>query len=150
MSVPDYQSLMIHVMSDAVGGEVRIGEVVERVADKLGLTTAERAELLPSGKQTLFANRVHWAKTYLGKAGLLELTRRGYFRITDRGQQVMASHPQRIDNTFLNQFDEFRQFKEKSARGSGSVEQKQVEEVFEKSRETPDEAMRTAHKQIEV
>src|SRR3954452_5673541 len=108
MPVPDYQSLMIHVLSAAASGEVRIGDAVERLADQLGLTTEERAALLPSGKQTLFANRVHWAKTYLGKAGLLEATRRGYFRITDRGRQVVASHPQRIDNTFLNQFAEFR------------------------------------------
>ncbi|MBV8524408.1 MAG: restriction endonuclease, partial [Acetobacteraceae bacterium] len=123
---------------------------VERLGDQLGLTAEDRAELLPSGKQTVFANRVHWAKTYLSKAGLIELTRRGYFRITDRGRQVMASHPQRIDNTFLNQFAEFRQFKEKSAQGSGPAEQSQAEEVFEKSDETPDEVMRTAHKQVEA
>jgi restriction system protein len=67
MPVPDYQSLMIHVLSAAADGEVRIGEVVERLADQLRLTAEERAELLPSGKQTLFANRVHWAKTYLSK-----------------------------------------------------------------------------------
>jgi restriction system protein len=73
---------MIHVLSAAANGEVRIGDVVERLADQLGLTPEERAELLPSGKQTLFANRVHWAKTYLSKAGLIELTRRAYFRIT--------------------------------------------------------------------
>ena len=71
-------------------------------------------ELLPSGKQTLFGNRVHWAKTYLNKAGLLESTRRGHFKIRDRGRQVLASHPTKIDNEFLNQFVEFRQFKEKS------------------------------------
>jgi len=148
MPVPDYQSLMIHVLSAAAGGEVRIGETVERLADKLSLEPEERAELLPSGKQTLFANRVHWAKTYLSKAGLLELPRRGYFRITDRGRQVLCSHPQRIDNTFLNQFPEFRQFKEKSTQGSGQ-EQSDAEAVFEKTHETPDEVMRTAHKQIE-
>jgi restriction system protein len=149
MPVPDYQSLMVHVLSASADGEARIGDVVERLADQLGLTPEERAELLPSGKQTLFANRVHWAKTYLSKAGLIELTRRGYFRTTDRGRQVLSSHPQRIDNTFLNQFAEFRAFKEKSAQGSGH-EQSQAQEVFEQSHETPDEVMRTAHKQIEA
>jgi restriction system protein len=149
MPVPDYQSLMIHVLSAATDGEVRIGDVVERLADRLGLTPEERAELLPSGKQTLFANRVHWAKTYLNKASLIELTRRGYFRVTDRGRQVIAAHPQRIDNAFLNQFAEFRQFRERSVRGSGE-EQPQAEAIFEKSQETPDEVMRTAHKQIEA
>ncbi|MBV8522614.1 MAG: restriction endonuclease, partial [Acetobacteraceae bacterium] len=141
---------MIHVLSVAADGELRIGDAVERLGDQLGLTAEDRAELLPSGKQTVFANRVHWAKTYLSKAGLIELTRRGYFRITDRGRKVLASHPQRIDNTFLNQFAEFRRFKEKSAQGSGPAEQRQAEEVFEKSDETPDEVMRTAHKQVEA
>ena len=147
MPVPDYQSLMIHTLSASADGEVRIGDAVERLADQLGLTPDERAELLPSGKQTLFANRVHWAKTYLSKAGLIELTRRGYFRITDRGRQVLASHPPRIDNSFLNQFVEFRQFKERSAQGSDQ-QKTQTQELLEKSHETPDEVMRAAHKQI--
>ena len=125
---------MAHVLAAAASGEVRIGDAVERLADQLGLTTVERVTLLPSGKETLFSNRVHWAKTYLSKAGLLEATRRGYFRITDCGRQVVASHPQRIDNTFLNQFDEFRQFKEKSAQDSGPTAQSQVEEVFKNCR----------------
>jgi restriction system protein len=149
MPVPDYQSLMIHVLSASADGEVRIGDVVERLADKLGLTPDERAELLPSGKQALFANRVHWAKTYLSKADLIELTRRGYFRITERGRQVMASRPQQIDNTFLNQFPEFRQFKERSAQGS-EQEKSRAEDVLEKSHDTPDEVMRAALKQIDA
>lgn len=102
MSVPDYQSLMIHVLSAAAIGEVRIGNVVEQLADQLSLTPEDRTTLLPSGRQTLFANRVHWAKTYISKAGLVEATRRGHFRITDRGRQVLASHPARIDNALTS------------------------------------------------
>jgi restriction endonuclease Mrr len=68
MSIPDYQSLMLPVLSASLDGEIRIGDLVERLAEKLALTPEERAELLPSGKQTLFSNRVHWAKTYLSKA----------------------------------------------------------------------------------
>ena len=149
MPLPDYQSLMIHVLSASADGEVRIGDAVERLADRLGLTPEERAELLPSGKQTVFANRVHWAKTYLGKAGLIESTRRGYFRISSRGQQVMRSPPPRIDNGFLNQFSEFREFKRKSAEGPDG-EQGEMQKALEKSHETPDEVMRAAHKQVEA
>jgi restriction system protein len=83
------------------------------------------------------------------KAGLLESTRRGHFRITERGQQIIASHPPRIDNEFLNQFAEFRQFKEKSAndaaQGSPVIEPALVSRI-----ETPDEIMRVAHKQVET
>jgi restriction system protein len=60
---------MLPVLLAALDGEVRIGDIVDRLAEKLGLMPEERAELLPSGKQTIFSNRAHWAKTYLGKAG---------------------------------------------------------------------------------
>lgn len=150
MSVPNYQSLMIHVLSASADGEVRIGEVVERLADKLNLSPDDRAELLQSGKQTIFANRVHWAKSYLSKAGLIELTRRGHFRISERGRQVLKSHPHQIDNSFLNQFSEFRQFKDKASQGTDQIESETVEAIFGESNETPDEVMRTAHKQIEA
>src|SRR5271166_2639242 len=111
MPIPDYQSLMLPVLVASTSGEIRVSDAVDRLAEQLGLTADERAQLLPSGKQTLFGNRVHWAKTYLTKAGLLESTRRGHFQITERGRKVIASHPPRIDNEFLNQFAEFRQFK---------------------------------------
>src|ERR1700760_2331384 len=98
MPVPDYQSLMLPVLMIAAAGEIRIGNAVDRLAEQLHLTEDERAQLLPSGKQTLFGNRVHWAKTYLTKAGLLESIRRGHFQITERGRQVIAAQPSRIDN----------------------------------------------------
>lgn len=83
MAIPDYQSLMLPVLLTATKGEVRIGDVVNRLADELLLTADERSQLLPSGNQSLFSNRVHWAKTYLNKAGLVEITRRGHFKITE-------------------------------------------------------------------
>ena len=92
MPIPDYQSLMLPVLLASSNGEARIGAVVEELADQLGLSPEERSELLPSGKQTVFSNRVHWAKTYLAQAGLIENTRRGHFAITLRGRQTLASH----------------------------------------------------------
>lgn len=149
MPVPDYQSLMLPVLMVSAVGEIRIGDAVDRLAEQLGLTQNEKTQLLPSGKQTLFGNRVHWAKTYLTKAGLLESTRRGHFRITERGQQVIASQPARIDNEFLNQFAEFRQFKEKSAEDAAQGAQP-IEPTLASRTETPDEIMRVAHKQVET
>ncbi len=139
---------MLPVLGISAVSEVRIGDAVDRLADQLKLSPDERSQLLPSGKQTLFGNRVHWAKTYLSKAGLLESTRRGYFRITERGRQVIASNPTRIDNQFLNQFAEFRQFKERSAE-SPATDAATAEPAFVNLTETPDEVMRAAHKQIE-
>ena len=90
MAVPDYQSLMLPVLKAAANGEVRIGDAVSGLAASLGLSEEERSVLIPSGSQTLFGNRVHWAKTYLSKAGLLETTRRGHFTLSERGTQVLV------------------------------------------------------------
>lgn len=144
---------MLPVLLSSADGEIRIGDAVDKLALKLGLTPEERSELLPSGKQTLFGNRIHWAKTYLSKAGLFESTRRGHFKITPRGQQVIASKPARIDNNFLNQFEEFRQFKEKSVRAGVELkpqDAKPTEPTFTSQTETPDEVMRVAHRQIDT
>jgi restriction system protein len=148
MPIPDYQSLMLPVLSASCQGEVRIGAVVEQLADQLGLVPEERSELLPSGKQTVFSNRVHWAKSYLSKAGLVELTRRGHFKITARGVIVLQDSPEQIDNRYLAQFEEFRRFRD---RASGALEDGISSEVAtaEEHKQTPDETMRMAHRQIE-
>jgi len=149
MSIPDYQSLMLAVLVASSKGEVRIGEVVDELADQLGLSPEERAELLPSGQQTVFSNRVHWAKSYLSKAQLVEITRRGYFRITPRGQTVLQSAPEKIDNKFLMQFEEFRQFRERSST-TPELDGGASAPVLEEQKQTPDETMRMAYRQIET
>lgn len=149
MSIPDYQSLMLPVLSASAKGEVRIGAVAEEVSNHLGLSAGERSELLPSGQQTIISNRVHWAKFYLSKAQLVEPTRRGYFRITPRGQTVLQSKPQRIDNKFLTRFEEFRQFLQRATETS-DVEGKESEQNREDQKQTPDETMRLAYREIET
>ena len=78
MSIPDYQSLMLPVLSEASKGEGEVGlsDVRSKIAEQLGLTPEDLEKRLPSGRQGAFENRVHWAKFYLGKAGLIESTGR--------------------------------------------------------------------------
>ena len=73
--------------------EHSLREVIEALADELKLTDEERKELLPSGQQATFDNRVGWARTCMKKAGLLKSTRRGYFQITERGLDVLEQNP---------------------------------------------------------
>lgn len=146
--IPDYQTLMRPVLACAAAGETRIGDAVEQLAEKLGLTPDERSQLLPSGKQTMFANRVHWAKTYLVKAGLAEGTRRGYFRITPRGQAALADAKATINNAYLDQFKEFQDFKAKVNEADGATAASPVQVSTPLSTETPDEALRKAHSAI--
>lgn len=146
-TVPDYQSLMLPVLRAAAVGEQRIGAVVQSLGEELGLSEAARATLLASGRQTIFANRVHWAKTYLAKAGLVEATRRGHFRLTQRGADVLSANPERIDNRFLSRFEEFRQFSDRPAQ---STDDEVVPEPADATEQTPDEIMRAAHRRIEA
>ena len=89
------------------GKEHSLGEAVDEIADHFKLPPDERQQLLPSGASTVIGNRVGWARTYLKKAGLIEAPRRGFFRLTGRGQEVLQSRPDRVDVTFLERFPEF-------------------------------------------
>jgi restriction system protein len=145
--IPDFQSLMLPVLQESRQGEVRIGAVVERLADRFHLTPEQRTELLPSKRQTTFANRVHWAKSYLGKAGLVQFTKRGHFRISEAGQKVLADAPARIDINFLKQFPDFLAFREAPSATKNSTEQSAEES---ESSLTPDEQMRRAREIIDA
>ena len=151
MAIPDYQSLMLPVLRRAASGEVKISDAIVELANDIGLTDAERGELLPSGKQTTFANRVHWAKTYLKQAGLLEVPRRAHFQISDRGREVLAQNPARIDVHLLSNFDEFNEFRNRQRESSGAREQEPPQaHASPDDARTPDEVMRSAHKQIDA
>jgi restriction system protein len=154
LAIPDYETLMLPVLKAAAGGEVAIRDCISRIADHLGLSGAERNEMLPSGKQTTFANRVHWARTYLAQAGLLEATRRGHFQITDRGRAVLARSPEKVDNRLLLEFPEFQDFKTRrkpsvsddAGRDAGGPLESIPAPVI--SRATPEELIETAYQEI--
>ena len=111
MSVPDYQGFMLPVLKTLSDGQVYTSrQLREKAADEVGLDDDARREMLPSGKQTLLANRVGWAVTYLVKAGALMRPSRGRVQITDRGRQLLAGNPQRIGVADLKQFEEFVEF----------------------------------------
>jgi restriction system protein len=114
MAIPDYQALMLPVLDVAAQGETSVRSCIAALADRLGLDDEERSQLLPSGKQAVFDNRVHWAKTYLVQACLLEITRRAHFKLTPRGAEVLARRPTKVDNELLMQFAEFREFRVRS------------------------------------
>ena len=112
--IPSYQTLMQPVLETAQNGEVRTRDVMGQLADRFDLTEEERQELLLSGRRTRFADRVSWAKTYLKQAGLLKLTRPGYFAITDRGKKALADTGAKINNVYLKQFSEFIEFQKRT------------------------------------
>ncbi|MGI8526415.1 MAG: restriction endonuclease [Pseudolabrys sp.] len=120
MAVPDYQTLMLPLLhhARAKGGETHVGALVDEIGNELKLTTEELAALIPSGGQTLLLNRLHWAKSYMQRAGLIESTRHGYFKVTSRGESLLKEGPSRIDNSVLAKFPEFVEWKKISAGGA--------------------------------
>lgn len=145
--IPDYQTLMLPVLKSCQNGVVVTSDVIEALANEFKLTAEEREQLLPSGKQSTFSNRIHWAKGYLKQAGLLTYPARSHFVLTDEGRKVLDSNPERIDNKFLMQFEAFQEFR--SRKGTQSVNNT-VEEQNPVANEdaTPDEQLRAAHKAI--
>ena len=145
MSIPDYQTCMLPFLSYLGDGlEHSLRDAEDILAVHFSLTQAERAELLPSGQQGLFKNRIGWARTYLKKAGLIEAPKRGVFKITKRGMQVLADAPSKINVKYLEQFPEFVEFREASNITSqdaiGTSSNPHTEEAV-----TPEESIESAH-----
>lgn len=110
MPIPDYQTLMLPVLRISAEGVTRMADVAERVADELNLSQEEREKLLPSGRQRVLHNRLHWAKFYMTKAGLIATPTRGRFVASDKGRRLLATAPAQIDLAMLLQETEFREF----------------------------------------
>ena len=143
MTIPDYQSIMLPLLElTADGSEHSLREAIESLSSQLGVSEDERRELLPSGRQPTFDNRVGWARTYMKKAGLLESTRRGYFRITKRGLDVLDQQPAQIDTAYLRQFPEFVEFQTPKQRDKEEIQLKLDEST------TPEEEIESAYQKL--
>ena len=101
MAVPDFLSIMLPLLNLLANGQSRTArECSDALAQQFGLSTEERKELLPSGRQSVFDNRVGWSRTYLVKAELLERTgSRGAVRITERGRETLGRTSSRLSCT---------------------------------------------------
>lgn len=110
-NIPDFQSIMLPLLNyckDIKAHTTR--ETIEYLAQYFKLSDNERQQLLPSGTQSIFDNRVGWAKAHLTKAGLLESLRRSVFHITERGLMALSTNPKVINMAFLKQYDDYLEF----------------------------------------
>lgn len=146
MAIPDYQTCMLpflRYLSD--GAEHTLRDAEDNLASHFKLTPAERAELLPSGQQGIFKNRIGWARTYLKKAALIESPRRGVFKMTARGMKTLDLNPEKIDVKFLDQFPEFIEFRDASKTESVANSDAPNDVGLPQSTTTPEEAIEVAH-----
>lgn len=108
MSVPKYNWWYTPLLKRLSGGETHaMSGLYEALATDAGLSDADRAELLPSGTDHTYRNRIAWARTFLKKAGLVDSPARGQVRITERGKEALAENPGGIDEKWLARFPEF-------------------------------------------
>lgn len=122
MSVPDFQTLMLPLLRFAADAEEHsVAEARSAIASGFKLTSDELAQMLPSGRAPLFANRLAWAKQYLSAAGLLDTSRRAHFVITSDGAELLRDPPPRIDIKFLGRYPAFAAFRARTAKASIGV-----------------------------
>lgn len=145
--IPDYQTLMLPLLKLVSDGQAhQYRNLIESLAVQFEVSDAERKELLASGNQSIFDNRVGWAKTYLKKAGLIESPKRATFIITELGRQALVKRPDRIDAKYLRQFPAFLDFLKSSRinNDNGVVEAALIDNY----EQTPEELLDKAYQQI--
>lgn len=145
MAIPDYQTCMLPLLNFyADSQDHTFREAVESLAKVFHLTDEERREMLPSGQQEVFVNRIGWARTYMKKAGLIETPKRGVNKITQRGLDVLKKNPSKIDVYYLAQFQEFQEFR--ALRHTKTEEESEIEP----NSKTPEESLEGAYQKLRV
>ncbi len=120
MAIPDFQSIMLPLLEYLGDNTERSNQDIhEAMEQRFALSEEEKRELIPSGRQLLFVNRVAWAKSYLKQAVLLHSPKRGVYATTPRGLELLAEQPERITVKLLTNYPEFRAFREGSAPKNG-------------------------------
>ena len=147
MPIPDYQSLMLPALKAfAGGGDLPVSEVRERIAAAEGLSADDVREMLPSGRQAVFVNRVSWAVIYMERAGLLVRVRRGVYRLTQEGERLLSRKPARIDLDLLRRYPDYVEWSTRAnapSPGSDAASKQNAAIV-----ETPEEALDRTARQL--
>ncbi len=144
MPIPDYQSIMRPLLEEVSDGrEYKFRDIIEVLVRRFNLSDEERRELLPSGQQAIFDNRVGWAKTYLKKAGLIDSPRRAILQITDRGKEALKTVPEEINVGYLKRYPEFIDFQS----GKKDISEEITTEEEENDK-TPEESLEASYIKI--
>ncbi|MGB3224843.1 MAG: restriction endonuclease [Desulforhopalus sp.] len=144
MTVPDFQSFFLPVLELAADREIHTTkETYNDMVNHFGLSEADQNEMLPSGKQATYKNRIGWAKVYLAKAGLLESPKRGTFHITERGIKVLEGRPTTFRVKDLKQFEEFVDFHQSNHQKKDIVTIENDDSI-----DTPEETFEQAYQEL--
>lgn len=111
MALPKYDELYVPFLTVIKDGQAHAAKAVASdVAALLHLSPEELAEQLPSQRQTVFLNRLNWAKTYLKKAGLVDFPSRGSYVITPEGKKLIENGVAITNNYLKKHYASFAAF----------------------------------------
>ena len=144
MKIPEFQKFLISLLKKVEDGEEKsMSDVMVALAKDFNLSEEDQKEMLPSGTQSIFKNRVGWAKTYLKKATLVDSPKRGAIRITEQGKKVLSEDLSEITIKYLRKFPEFVNFQSvNNKKKSGSM--------GDLSNETPSEKIESAYNELRI
>ncbi len=146
--IPSYEEIMLPLLK-LLGDkkEHSLQEADDILSQQFELSEEERSELLPSGQQPVFRNRLGWARTYMKKAGLLSTPLRARFQITERGLALLKENPKEITSQYLIRYQEFVDFKSiKKTKENGEEQKGENPEVA--TNKTPEEALEYAYQKL--
>lgn len=137
MTIPDYPKItlpLLHCLND--GQEHSMSDLVQSISTAFILTLEEREQMLASGRSTVIYSRVAWAVTYLRQAGLIESPKRGVYRLSATGAELLRHPPDRIDDKYLARYPSFQAF---LARSKSGLKSKPL--AISNETQTPEESM---------
>lgn len=117
MPLPKYNEFykpILTVLSDEKTHTMQ--EIKEKISVMLQLTEEDLSKRLASGKQSIYDNRVSWAKTYLKKAGLLDVPQRGKIQITQEGKDLLVQDIPITNQYLLQNYPSFVEFMERKTK----------------------------------
>ncbi|MDT3683314.1 MAG: restriction endonuclease [Truepera sp.] len=148
MAVPTYDEFFLPLLTLLTERDhVSLTEAKDLLANRMGVTSDDRHELLPSGRQRRYDNRVGWARTYLTKAELIRAVKRGVYELTDTGHQLMATKPEAVTVNTLMAIEPFRAWRE-AYKGPTEATTAASRPITADHADTPEEAISAAHVQL--
>ena len=150
MGVPAYQEIMLPMLRLIESGHETIGQCYEPLRTQFKISVEQAEELLPSGKQSILSNRAHWARQYLSQAGLVAAQKRGHYKITVLGADLLASNPTQIDNAMLKKYPKFQAFLNRSAKQSDETPEVVEYSPIPENKQTPEDVMASSQSVLDA
>jgi len=147
VAVPEFQAFLLPLLQLAADGNIHtLQEAYVAMAKHFHLSEEDQQTLLPSGKQVVYKNRVSWARSFLGKALLLESPKRGQFSLSERGKKLLAENPKTLRVKHLMNYPEFKKFQTAK---SGKNRKTGRNENVEERTTTPEEIFEAAFQELQ-